>query len=143
MITVETTIAAPLSKVWRYWTAPEYIKAWNFASDDWCCPAVINDLRPQGRFVWRMESKDGSTGFDFTGTYDRIEKERFISYTIEDGRRVEIVFHQRERAVSVTESFEPEGTNTDEMQRVGWQSILDNFKMLVESDDSTGNSIKL
>lgn len=134
MITLESEINAPIHKVWECWTNPEKIIKWNFASEDWCCPKATNDLRPNGKFVWRMEAKDGSMGFDFTGVYDRIEKEKFISYTMEDGRKVEIAFKVEQDKIKLTESFEPEGTNADEMQRAGWQAILENFKKLVESE---------
>lgn len=133
MIKVETVIEAPLDKVWEFWTKPEYITKWNFASEAWCCPSAINDLKPRGKFVWRMEAKDGSMGFDFTGTYDQIEKEKFISYTMEDGRKVTVLFKSEGDKIKLTESFEPEGTNSDEMQRAGWQAILGNFKKFVES----------
>ncbi|MCF7561093.1 SRPBCC family protein [Sabulilitoribacter multivorans] len=133
MITVETTIKAPIEKVWEFWTKPEHITNWNFASDDWCCPSATNDLRPDGKFVWRMEAKDGSMGFDFNGIYNQIEKHKFISYTMEDGRNVEIEFKAEGDNIKLTESFEPETTNPVEMQRAGWQAILENFKKLVES----------
>ena len=133
MITVETEIEAPIARVWEFWTRPEHITNWNFASDDWCCPSATNDLRPNGKFVWRMEAKDGSMGFDFTGTYSQVEKDKFISYTMADGRKVEIAFKVAGDKIILTESFEPEGTNPVEMQRAGWQSILVNFKKLVES----------
>lgn len=133
MITVETEIKAPIEKVWEFWTEPEHITHWNFASDNWCCPSATNDLRPNGKFVYRMEAKDGSMGFDFNGIYKQIEKNKYISYEMEDGRKVEIEFKVNGDSIKLTESFEPEGTNSDEMQRVGWQSILENFKKLVES----------
>jgi uncharacterized protein YndB with AHSA1/START domain len=133
MIKIETEIVAPVETVWEYWTNPEHITRWNFASDDWCCPSATNDLRPKGRFNWRMEAKDGSMGFDFTGIYNQIDKEEFISYTMEDGRKVEIEFRFEGGKTKLSESFEPEGTNSDEQQRAGWQAILGNFKKLVES----------
>lgn len=133
MITVETEIEAPIEKVWECWTNPEHITNWNFATDEWSCPSAINDLKQGGEFVWRMESKDGSMGFDFTGTYQQIEPEKSISYTMTDGRKVEINFLSDGNKTKLTESFEAEGTNADEQQRAGWQAILNNFKRYVES----------
>jgi uncharacterized protein YndB with AHSA1/START domain len=133
MITVQTKIGAPIEEVWECWTKPEHITEWNFASDQWHCPHAINDLKPGGTFMWRMEAKDGSMGFDFTGTYLQIEKEKFISYKMSDGRRVDIMFGKIGEFVKLSESFEAEGTNSDEQQRAGWQVILGNFKNYVES----------
>jgi uncharacterized protein YndB with AHSA1/START domain len=132
-ITVQTTVKADLDKVWESWTKPEHITQWNFASEDWCCPNATNDLKSGGKFNWRMEAKNGSVGFDFTGTYDKIIDQKLITYKIEDGRTVEIQFEQKAYEVNVKETFEAEGTNSDEMQRDGWQAILGNFKRYVES----------
>ena len=132
MITVETEIESTLDSVWEAWTTPEAITQWNFASNDWCCPSATNDLKPGGEFVWRMEAKDGSMGFDFTGTYDIIENGKTISYKMTDGRKVVINFVKDGDRVKLTEAFEAEGTNSDEMQRTGWQAILVNFKNYVE-----------
>ena len=94
-ITVETTIKAPIEQVWEFWTTPEHIINWNFATDQWCCPSAKNDLRPGGEINWRMEAKDGSMGFDFMGTYDEIEQYKRIKYTLDDGRKTEISFSFR------------------------------------------------
>lgn len=133
MITVETTIKAPLSKVWENWTKSEHITNWNFASDEWHCPTASNDLKSGGKFNWRMEAKDGSMGFDFIGIYDQIKDKELITYKMSDGRKVEITFIEINGEVKLSESFEAEGTNADEMQRAGWQAILSNFKKYVES----------
>jgi len=135
MITVETTIKAPISKVWENWTKPEHIINWNFASDEWHCPKATNDLQSEGEFNWRMEAKDGSMGFDFTGVYDQVNEPELITYKMSDGRKVEIRFTEINGEVKLSESFEAEGTNSDEMQRAGWQSILGNFKKYVESKE--------
>lgn len=134
MITVEVEIEAPLANVWNRWTLPEHITQWNFASDEWCCPSAINELEPGGALVWRMEARDGSMGFDLNGTYEEIETGKFISYTLEDGRRVKIDFTVNGDKVKLAESFDPEGNNPEEMQRAGWQAILDNFRKYVETD---------
>ncbi len=133
IITVATSVKAPIEKVWELWTTPEHIKNWNKANDDWHTPKAENDLRPGGKFVSRMEAKDGSMGFDFGGTYEEIKAKKLISYTLEDGRKVEIIFSPEGDTTKVTESFEAESTNPIEMQRDGWQAILDNFKIYAES----------
>lgn len=132
MITVQTIISAPITEVWKYWTMAEHIVNWNFASDDWCCPAAINNLQVGGELNWRMEAKDGSMGFDFTGIYDEIQEKKLIKYTLSDGRKVEIRFEEVDDEVRLLEAFEGEETNSDELQRAGWQSILGNFKKYVE-----------
>ncbi|HEU5054836.1 MAG TPA: SRPBCC family protein [Hanamia sp.] len=133
MITVETLVNAPVRKVWATWTNPEDIKKWNSASDDWHTPHATNDLREGGRFSSRMESKDGSMGFDFSGTYQKVNEHELIEYTIDDGRKVKVIFSGDGDFTKVIESFEAESENSEEMQRGGWQSILDNFKKYVES----------
>ncbi len=133
-ITVETTISAPVKKVWDFWTSPEHITKWNSASEDWHTPRAENDLRPGGKFLARMEAKDGSVGFDFEGVYDEVEENALISYTMEDGRKVKIVFTKTgDNETKVVETFDPENTNSLEMQRTGWQAILDNFRKYVEN----------
>ena len=132
MITVETEINATIDQVWDAWTDPEAITQWNFATDEWSCPSAVNDLKSGGEFVYRMEAKDGSMGFDFTGTYDTIADKESISYKMSDGRKVEINFIQQENSVKLTEAFEAEGSNSDEQQRLGWQAILGNFKKYVD-----------
>ena len=133
-ITVKTFVKADIDKVWNYWTKPEHITNWNFASDEWCCPKAENNLQPDEKFSWRMEAKDGSMGFDFEGTYDKIINKKQISYKMLDGRKVDIEFKQNGNEIEVSETFDAEGTNTDEQQRAGWQAILGNFKKYVESE---------
>jgi uncharacterized protein YndB with AHSA1/START domain len=133
MITVENTIHAPLEKVWSFWTDPIHIKNWNNASDDWHTPFAENDLKEGGKFLSRMESKDGKFGFDFGGVYDEVKANELISYTMGDGRKVKISFSNVDGTTKVSEAFEPENTNPFEMQKDGWQAILDNFKKYVES----------
>lgn len=132
-ITVETVVHSPVEKVWEYWTEPEHIKQWNNASDDWHTPYAENDLKVGGKFVSRMEAKDGSFGFDFSGVYDEVSVNESFAYTIGDGRKVKIVFIRQENDTRIIESFEAEETNTIEMQQAGWQAILDNFKKYAES----------
>ncbi len=134
MITVQTSINAPIEVVWKCWTTPEDITKWYSASETWHTPRAANDLRKGGSFSFRMEAKDGSMGFDFAGTYDEIILHREINCTLADGRKVKIVFLPEEGTVKVEESFDPESTNSIEIQRNGWQAILDNFKQYVENN---------
>jgi predicted 3-demethylubiquinone-9 3-methyltransferase (glyoxalase superfamily)/uncharacterized protein YndB with AHSA1/START domain len=132
VVTVQTTVAAPLEKVWNCWTQPEHIVNWNHASDDWHTPRAENDLRPGGKFNYRMEAKDGSFGFDMEGVYDKVEKHKDIEYTMGDGRKVQIGFMETDAGTFVMENFEAEGMNPVDMQRQGWQAILDNFRKYTE-----------
>lgn len=133
-ITVEATVNAPVEKAWSVWTAPEHITKWSNASDDWHTPFAENDLRTGGKFLSRMEAKDGSMGFDFGGIYDDVTPNEKIAYTMGDGRRVTINFIANGNETRVVETFEAEDTNPIEMQRGGWQAIMDNFKSYVESN---------
>lgn len=126
-ITIDTLIAAPLDTVWTAYTAPAHITRWNFASDDWCCPSAENDMRVGGTYKARMEAKDGSFGFDFEAVYDEVSPKERLVYTLGDGRRVETTFTPENDRVRVTTTFDAEGMHPLEMQRDGWQSILDNF----------------
>lgn len=133
MITVQTTISAPLEKVWKYWNEPELVKIWNHASDDWHCPAARNDVRTGGTFSYTMAAKDGKSKFDFAGTYTNVIPQELIEFELGDKRRVKVEFSSTGDTTTVTESFDPEQTHSLEMQRSGWQSILDNFKKTVET----------
>lgn len=132
-ITVEATVNAPVEKVWQFWTKPEHITQWTNASDDWHAPRAENDLRVGGRFLTRMEAKDGSFGFDFSGVYDDVQENRYIEYTLGDGRKVKVNFTSQGNSTKVVETFEAENTHSVEMQRGGWQAILDNFKKYTEA----------
>lgn len=132
MITVQSNINAPLDKVWECWTSPEHITKWNNASDDWHTPYAENDLRTGGKFKSTMAAKDGSMSFDFEGEYTLVENFKTINYIMADGRKVEVTFAEPASGVEVIESFDPETVNPEEMQRDGWQAILNNFKKYVE-----------
>lgn len=132
-ITVKTTIDAPVDTVWAYWTGPEHIMKWNNASEDWHTPHAANDLREGGIFTSRMESRDGTMGFDFSGTYKAVQEGTLLSYSMEDGREVEVIFKPVGNKTLVEETFDPERINPIEMQKGGWQAILDNFKKYVEA----------
>jgi uncharacterized protein YndB with AHSA1/START domain len=134
-ITVQTTVNAPIEKVWGFWTKPEHIVRWAFASDDWEAPHAENDVRTGGKFKTVMSAKDKSSSFDFTGTYTKVKPNQLIEYEMDDGRHVTVEFTATPQGVRVTETFDAEDTNPEELQRSGWQSILDNFKKHVESSE--------
>ena len=132
IITVQVAVNAPIETVWNLWTQPNHITNWYNASDDWHAPSAENDLRANGTFKIRMAAKDGSASFDFEGRYTKIEKHKLMEYTINDGRRVKITFSRHEKEILITEIFEAENTHGLQMQRGGWQAILDNFKRYAE-----------
>lgn len=132
-INISTTINAPVTKVWDFYTQPEHIVNWNNASPDWHTPKATNDLRAGGRFLSRMEAKDGSEGFDFEGTYDEVVEGSSIKYHLDDDRKVAISMAEVDGQTQIDVNFDAEGENSEEMQRSGWQAILDNFKKYVES----------
>jgi uncharacterized protein YndB with AHSA1/START domain len=131
-ITVEATIAADSKKVWDYYTLAEHIVHWNFASDDWQCPWAKSDMRPGGKYAARMEAKDGSFGFDFETTYDEVEEGEKFSYTMDDGRQATTIFNKLGDKTQVITSFDAETENPIELQKNGWQAILNNFKKYAE-----------
>jgi len=132
-VTVQAVVQAPVEKVWKYWTEPEHITKWNYAVDDWHAPRAENDLRVGGKFVTRMEAKDGSAGFDFGGIYDVVKPHEEIAYTMGDGRTVRITFTARGNETEVVETFDAENINSVEFQQAGWQAIMNNFKKYAES----------
>jgi len=132
-ITVETVVEAPVASVWKCWSEPACIMQWNNASPDWHTPKATNDLRTGGTFTSRMEAKDGSFGFDFGGTYSNVIENERIEYAMEDGRKVSVTFVDLMGRTLVSEAFDPESENSRDMQKDGWQAILDNFKKHAES----------
>jgi uncharacterized protein YndB with AHSA1/START domain len=133
-ITVATNVKAPVEKVWKHWTAPESITKWCQASDDWHAPYAENDVRVGGKFKTTMAAKDESFKFDFGGVYTEVKQFKTIDYAMEDGRKVHITFTSEGDQTKVEETFDPESQNSLEMQRGGWQAILDNFKKFVEAN---------
>ena len=133
-IRIEATIAAPPSKVWTYWTEPKHITKWNFAIPEWHCPRATNDLKVGGKYSARMEAKDGSFGFDFEATYDEVINQKKLVYTMPDGRKVTTTFDDQGPHTKVVTIFDAEKQNPEEMQRGGWQSILNNFKKYTEEN---------
>lgn len=132
IVVIQTVVNAPVEKVWEYWTNPGDITRWNNASDDWHSPRAENDVRTGGKFNIRMEARDGSAGFDFFGIYTKVIINKQIEYTMGDNRKVKIQFIPRDSRTEIIESFEAENENPVEMQRGGWQAILDNFKKYAE-----------
>ena len=131
-VTVQAIIQAPVEKVWRYWNEPVHITKWCQASEEWHAPRAENDLQAGGTFVTRMEAMDGSYGFDFKGVYDVVKQHEEISYTLGDGRKVDITFTVEGNATKVVEIFDAEDSNPVELQQAGWQAIMDSFKRYTE-----------
>jgi uncharacterized protein YndB with AHSA1/START domain len=132
-ITIQAVVNAPMEKVWDAWNRPEHIVNWAFAQDDWEAPSAENDLRVGGKFKTVMAAKDKSASFDFTGTYTAVKEHGLIEYDMDDGRHVKNEFTQLPEGVKIVTTFDPENENSEELQRSGWQAILDNFKKYVES----------
>jgi uncharacterized protein YndB with AHSA1/START domain len=137
-ITVRVFIHAPVAQVWNAFTTPSSIVKWNFASDDWCCPKASNDLRKGGSFNYRMESTDHAVGFDFSGTYTEVREREGIEFVLGDDRTVTVEFRADGTDTEVVETFDAESENSLELQRNGWQAILDNFKKHAEAADRAG-----
>ena len=131
-ITINILTNTSIEKVWEFWTKPVHITKWNYASEDWHTPRAENDLKIGGKFLSRMEAKDGSFGFDLEGIYDEVITNEKISYTLLDDRKVTISFLQTENGIEITETFEAENENPLELQKNGWQAILNNFKAHIE-----------
>ena len=119
-----------MGKVYR----PKHIMEWNHASDDWYSPFAENDLRVGGAFTYKMAARDGSYSFDFGGVYDEVVKNKKIVYTLGDGRRVVVEFNVLDGRVKIVTTFEAEQSNPLDMQKAGWQAILDNFKKYVDNN---------
>lgn len=132
-IIISANVNAKIEKIWQYYNQAQHIVNWNFASDDWCCPKVESDFKAGGKYVARMEAKDGSFGFDFEAVFDDIREPEWVAYTMGDGREAEIEFKEEGEITLVKISFDPEQTNSRELQQNGWQAILNNFKKYVET----------
>lgn len=133
-ITITATINAEVNKVWDYYTNPQHITKWNFADPSWQCPSASNDMRVGGKYSARMEAKDGSFGFDFEAIYTEIIEGKTFTYGIPDGRQVTVLFDHKGAQTDVTVTFDPEDQNPLEMQKNGWQAILNNFKNYTETN---------
>ena len=133
-INIQASILADKQKVWDYYTLPQHITQWNFADPSWHCPSATNNMKIGGKYSARMEAKDGSFGFDFGGIYDEVRTNEYIEYTLGDGRKVKIDFVADNNKTKISESFEPESENPHELQKGGWQAILNNFKKYTENN---------
>jgi uncharacterized protein YndB with AHSA1/START domain len=132
-ITVEVKVNKSIEPVWKYWTQPDHILNWNHASDDWHTVRAVNELKVGGKFLYRMEAKDRSFGFDFESNYEVVNDKQELTYIMSDGRRASTIFQSKEMETSVTTTFDPENENPIELQKAGWQAILNNFKKYAES----------
>jgi uncharacterized protein YndB with AHSA1/START domain len=133
-ITVSASVKADVKKTWDYYTNPEHITKWNFADPSWQCPSASNDMRVGGKYSARMEAKDGSFGFDFEATYDEVIEGEMFTYTMPNGRQATVVFTENGNLTDVIVTFDPEEQNSFEMQKNGWQAILNNFKKYTEEN---------
>ena len=132
-IRIEALIDAPLTAVWICFTKPDHITKWNFASEDWHCPKASNDLKVGGKYSAHMAAKDGSFEFEFAAIYNEVIEQSRLAYALEDGRKVVTTFEKMGEETKVTTVFDAEKTNPEEMQKSGWQAILNNFKKYTES----------
>lgn len=132
-LTVSSFIAKPIALVWKYWTEPEHVMQWNIVSDDWHCPEAVNDMRPGGRFRFRMEALDGSYSFFISGEHHLVEPGKRIVSTLDDGRAVEVLLTEHGDGTYLSENIDVGGDNPVPMQRAGWQANLDRFKAYVEA----------
>lgn len=131
-ITVQVNVAVGIDKVWDYWTNPDHVVNWNFAISDWYCPKAENNLQKGGSFRYTMAARDGSVSFDFAGVYNEVDLNKRLDYTLDDGRKVAVLFENDGNYTTITEIFEAEEINTVELQQGGWQAILNNFKAYAE-----------
>lgn len=132
MITIKATTQSPIEKVWKAWNDPAHVIQWNSPSPDWHTPRAENDFTEKGKFNYRMEAKDGSFGFDYSGAYDEIVPLQKIRFHLDDNRQVEVEFESTASGVNIVEKFEPETENPEDFQQAGWQAILDSFVKYVD-----------
>ncbi|MFB6456735.1 SRPBCC family protein [Chitinophaga sp. Hz27] len=133
-INISTTVNADAKKTWDYYNQPEHITKWNFADPSWHCPSASNDLKTGGKYAARMEAKDGSFGFEFEAIYDEVIDGKAFTYSMADGRQVTVAFHPNGSQTDINIAFDPETENPVEMQKAGWQAILDNFQRYVAAN---------
>ena len=133
MIKVTTNVAVSKADAWKYYTDPKHITGWNFANEDWHSPTAENDLKAGGKFSYRMEAKNGSVGFDFSGSFTEVKDGEMLAYTLDDSRTARVSFQEKGESTEVSVEFEPEKENPEDMQKNGWQAILDNFKTYAEA----------
>jgi len=132
-ITIQAIVSADIKKAWDYYTQPAHITNWNFADPSWHCPKAENDMQIGGIYKARMEAKDDSFGFDFEAIYSEITKFKSFSYGFEE-RNVTVLFNDLGEQTEVIVTFDPESENPIELQRAGWQAILNNYKKYTEGN---------
>jgi len=135
-ITVTASVNVSKEKASDLWTLPEHIVHWNHASEEWSCPRAETDLKVGGRYTFRMEAKNGSMGFDMSGTYLKVDEPGFLSYDMDDGRVIEVTFIEKDGVTEVIEMFEPDSNHSRDLQQQGWQAILNNFKSYAENHEA-------
>lgn len=131
-ITVRSILSVNKEKAWEYYTQPQHIMNWNFADPSWHCPSAINELVVGGRYLARMEAKDGSMGFDFDATYTEVNPQESFTYAL-GNRIVTVEFKDLNDNTEVIVTFDPDKDHPSDFQKSGWQAILDNFKKYTES----------
>ena len=132
-IKVDVLVNTSLEETWKCFTQPEPIVNWNAASEDWCCPSAHSDLKAGGSFSYRMEARDGSMGFDFSGKFNEVDFQRHILILLDDNRSLEVWFEAVDGGIRLTEEFEAENMNPVELQQQGWQAILNAYKNYCQS----------
>ena len=132
-IKIKVIVKASIQKAWEYWNNADHIIHWNFADPSWHCPSASNDLRPGGKFSYRMEARDGSMGFDFYGEYKEVANPYSVEFEMGDGRMVWITFTEENGQTIVEQTFEAEDQNSIEMQKQGWKMIMNNYKNYTEN----------
>lgn len=133
MISVSCSITLDKASVWKLWNSPEHVINWNFAAPEWHCPHAESDFQAGGKFSYTMAARDQSFSFEYSGVYDEIQESDVLNFTLDDGRKVTVEFVEENGVTQINEKFEPENENPLEMQRAGWQAILDNFKKYAET----------
>lgn len=134
-ITINITILKPIQKVWDYFYNPKHIVKWNYTTPNWHCPKADIDFREGGSFDYRLEFKDKSFGYNFSGDILEIKDMEHVKSTLTDGRKIEVIFKKvDENTTEVIQIFEPEEAYSREMQRTGWYAILDRFHKYVENN---------
>lgn len=132
-ITISTVVKKPKEQVWEYFTLPEHITRWYFAVPEWHCPKAENDLRNDGKFSYRMEARDGNAGFNFSGTYSKVDSWKEFSFMLDDGREALVTFTESPDGVKVVETFDIEEFTPVDLQEQGWLAILENFRIYAET----------
>ncbi|MGZ3885180.1 MAG: SRPBCC family protein [Bacteroidia bacterium] len=132
-ITISAAVNADIKKAWDCYTQPGHITKWNFADPSWHCPSASNDMRVGGKYSARMEARDGSFGFDFEAIYSAVEEGETFSYAMLD-REVTVSFKKNGSHTDVFVTFDPENENPLDMQKAGWQAILNSYKSYTEAN---------